>query len=75
MASEASRHLPDSLKQAHGADFPWRNVADLGNVLRHTYHRSDAKALWDVYTNDLDALELAIDAMILDLSSHEGSQT
>ncbi len=45
IASEASRHVPDSLKQQHGPNIQWRSVADLGNVLRHTYHKADARAL------------------------------
>ncbi|MCP8882217.1 DUF86 domain-containing protein [Devosia sp. XJ19-1] len=63
-ASEASRHVPQELKDDYGPDVPWRNVADLGNVLRHTYHRSDARTLWDIYTTELDALDRAISSMI-----------
>jgi uncharacterized protein with HEPN domain len=62
--SEASRSIPDQWKQDHGADIPWRQVADLGNVLRHAYHRTDARMLWAVYENDLTSLELAIDSML-----------
>ena len=34
--SEASRHIPDSLK-ATEPDIPWRDIADMGNVVRHGY--------------------------------------
>ncbi len=34
--SEASRHVPDALKEKH-PNIDWRGVADLGNVLRHAY--------------------------------------
>lgn len=34
VVSEASRHLPDDLKERH-PEVPWRRVADLGNWLRH----------------------------------------
>ena len=63
IASEASRHLPIELTGRH-PEVPWRNVADLGNVLRHTYHKSDARALWAIYEHELDALEKAVVAMI-----------
>lgn len=32
--SEASRHVDEPLK-AHAPEVPWRNVADIGNWLRH----------------------------------------
>lgn len=62
--SEASRHVPEDWKAAHGPAIPWRQVGDLGNVLRHAYHRTDARALWTVYESDLDPLESAVDAML-----------
>lgn len=61
--SEASRHIPDAWKKQHGA-VPWRQVAGLGNHLRHAYHRTDAQALWSIYEDDLDVLEQAVDAML-----------
>lgn len=71
IASEASRHIPEELKHSHGQGVPWRNVADLGNVLRHTYHKSDAKSLWDVYTTELDALDDAVMKMMKAASDAE----
>jgi uncharacterized protein with HEPN domain len=68
--SEASRSIPEQWKQEHGPAIPWRQVADLGNILRHAYHRADAKMLWEVYENDLTPLESAIDGM---LAEHDTS--
>lgn len=34
--SEASRHIPSSFEALH-PDVPWRQIAALGNVLRHEY--------------------------------------
>jgi uncharacterized protein with HEPN domain len=62
--SEASRHVPDEWKETHGREVPWRCVADLGNHIRHAYHRLDAQALWLMYENDLGPLERAVDAML-----------
>jgi uncharacterized protein with HEPN domain len=62
--SEASWSIPDEWKQEFGPSIPWRQVADLGNVLRHAYHRTDLLLLWSVYENDLGPLETAIDAIL-----------
>ena len=34
--SEASRHIPDDMK-ATAPEIPWRQIAGIGNVLRHDY--------------------------------------
>jgi uncharacterized protein with HEPN domain len=49
--SEASRHIPDSLK-AMAPSVPWRRVGDIGNHLRHAYHRVDAEILWPLYEDE-----------------------
>ncbi|HEY6633545.1 MAG TPA: HepT-like ribonuclease domain-containing protein [Rhizobiaceae bacterium] len=46
--SEASRHIPDELKQLE-PDVPWRRIGDIGNHLRHAYQRVDAEILWNLY--------------------------
>lgn len=46
--------------------------ADLGNHLRHAYHRTDIGALWSIYEDDLDPLEAAVDAM---LAAHDPNLT
>jgi len=48
--SEASRHIPDDLKDK-AQHVPWRRVGDIGNHLRHAYHRVDAGILWTLYEN------------------------
>ena len=58
--SEASRHVPEQMKERHGAAIPWQKIAGLGSVLRHAYQHSNLR----VYTDDLDALEGAIEAML-----------
>jgi uncharacterized protein with HEPN domain len=54
--SEASRHVPDDLKQEFST-IPWRQVADLGNFIRHVYHKIDIEVLWSIYEDDLKDLE------------------
>lgn len=64
IVSEASRHIPIDLRNRHDETIPWQQIADLGNLIRHVYHRTSTRALWDIYQSDLSDLEAAIDAMI-----------
>lgn len=61
--SEASRHIPPDLK-AGEQTINWRRLADLGNWLRHAYHRTDAGILWDMVQNDLEPLKTFVGQMI-----------
>jgi uncharacterized protein with HEPN domain len=57
--SEASRHIPPEMK-AKEPNINWRRLADLGNWLRHAYHRTDPGILWDMVENDLEALKIFV---------------
>jgi uncharacterized protein len=57
--SEASRHLPEQGK-ALEADIPWRQVADFGNVLRHTYFDMRLDTVWRIVMEELDPLRDAL---------------
>ncbi len=46
IVSEASRHIPSELK-ARAPKIPWREIAGIGNVLRHDYGGTDPRILWD----------------------------
>ncbi len=61
--SEASRQLPEDWKHAF-PEVPWRQVADLGNFIRHAYHKIDLDVLWAIYTDDLDRVESAVDRLL-----------
>lgn len=67
--SEASRHIPDDLKEEF-SEIPWRQVADLGNFIRHVYHKVDMEVLWSIYENDLDPLENVVRKLIERLRPH-----
>ncbi len=54
--SEASRFIPEDKKKRE-TSINWRRIADLGNWLRHAYHRIDADILWNIIEDDLDPLE------------------
>jgi uncharacterized protein with HEPN domain len=57
--SEASRHIPDDLK-AKADHIQWKRIADLGNWLRHAYHRVDPEILWNIVQNDLEPLRVFV---------------
>jgi uncharacterized protein with HEPN domain len=61
--SEAARHLPAELTQLHPA-LPWRQIADLGNKLRHEYFRTDPRIVWGIVVRDLVPLANAVRSMI-----------
>src|SRR5690606_10244933 len=54
VVSEASRHVPDEWKQEFGPDIPWREIAGIGNVLRHAYRTVAMRRLWLIYEADLN---------------------
>ena len=61
--SEASRRIPEQYKADH-PEIPWRQVQDIGNILRHEYQRINADELRLVIEYDLDPLEEALEAML-----------
>lgn len=61
--SEASRHIPEEMKTGF-PDIPWRNIAGIGNVLRHDYPRISPREIWDTFENDLPRLKVAVGKMI-----------
>jgi len=63
--SEASRHIPNEMKKRE-ATIAWQRMADLGNRLRHAYHRIDPGILWDIVKNDLPPLKLFVNRIIRD---------
>jgi uncharacterized protein with HEPN domain len=60
--AEASRRIPEELK-ALRPEIDWRAVAGIGNMLRHEYHSTSAKILWDVVSADLAQLKTAVEAI------------
>jgi uncharacterized protein with HEPN domain len=57
--SEASRYIPPEVR-AKESHINWRRLADLGNWLRHAYHRTDPGLLWDMVENDLEPLKIFV---------------
>ncbi len=57
--SEASRGIP-AADQAEHPDIPWRQIRDIGNVLRHAYFGMMHPRIWAIVRDDLGPLETAI---------------
>jgi uncharacterized protein with HEPN domain len=62
IVSEATRHLPEEIK-ARYPDIPWRQIAGIGNVLRHDYDLVDDYVIWEVATVHFPRLRAAISAV------------
>jgi uncharacterized protein with HEPN domain len=62
--SEASRHIPQEWREEDGPTIPWRDIANLGNVIRHAYMHVELSILWNIYRKDIDGLDGAIERMI-----------
>ena len=61
--SEASRRIPDATKLQE-SQIDWRSMADLGNSLRHVYHRIDPNRLWEIAERDLPPLKAFAEKII-----------
>lgn len=68
--SEASRHVTPDLK-ARTPHIPWRQIAAIGNLLRHEYQRADTVVTWNVVQEHLPALLDAVQGLILDIGLSE----
>ena len=57
--SEASRHIPRDMKAAH-KEVRWKDIAGIGNILRHEYQRVDRTIIWKTVKNHLPTLKTAL---------------
>jgi uncharacterized protein with HEPN domain len=62
--SEASRSIPDAIK-ANNPQQPWRDIANIGNILRHRYDTVDDGMIWSVVTHDLPSLKYTVEQIVL----------
>ena len=63
IVSEASRFIPEDMK-AKEKNIAWKRMADLGNWLRHAYHRIDSEILWNIAQNDLEPLKRFVEQVV-----------
>ena len=57
--SEASRGISEQSKLAH-PDVPWAQIASIGNILRHEYHRVEPVIVWNITVDHLPALAAVV---------------
>lgn len=60
---EAARSVSDDFRQSH-PEVPWREVADLRNVLIHEYSGIDIKRIWKIVIQDLPILKKQIEGIL-----------
>lgn len=58
--SEASRRLPDELKERHPT-IAWKNVAGAGNIYRHDYEDVDTTQVWEAVLLALPPLRTVVE--------------
>jgi uncharacterized protein with HEPN domain len=58
---EAAKNVSPAFKAAH-PDVPWRAIAGTRDRIVHEYFRTNTRRVWDVVTDDIDALETALAA-------------
>jgi len=56
---EASRHIPKEIKAAH-KNVRWKDIAGIGNILRHEYQRVDQTIIWKAVKDHLPMLKAAL---------------
>jgi uncharacterized protein with HEPN domain len=66
---EASHHVPSAIK-ARETSIDWRGMTDLGNLLRHAYHRVQIEILIDIARNQLPPLKAFVERVL----AEEGKQ-
>ncbi len=60
--SEATRRIPSVLQESQ-PQIPRSQIAGIGNVLRHEYHRVSDSIIWNVVKDYLPALKSAVIAI------------
>ena len=63
IVSEASRHIPESLK-AQYPDAYWPEIKAIGNLLRHEYQRVDDLIMWRIAKDYFPKLRVVIADML-----------
>jgi uncharacterized protein with HEPN domain len=63
--SEASRGI-DGAAKVRFQDVPWDQIAGIGNILRHEYHRVEPVIIWNITQTHLGALASAVRVMLAD---------
>lgn len=63
IVSEASKHIPDAIKDEH-PEIPWHSIRSIGNVFRHQYSIVDDHVVWLTVKVSLPQLRQVIVALL-----------
>ena len=72
IVSEATRRIPEAMKARH-PEVPWRDIAAIGNILRHEYPAVDHDIIWRVATESIRPLAAAV-AVLLSEIRHDAKE-
>jgi len=61
--SENSKFISEEVKKRH-ADFPWREIVDIRNVIAHNYDGVYMDLVWDIVQNHLPEIVEKIDNIL-----------
>ena len=62
LLGEAARHIPEEIR-AQSPDIPWRRIVAVRNVLIHGYLGIDNDIIWDIISNEIEKLRLALERL------------
>jgi uncharacterized protein with HEPN domain len=74
VASRSSRKPPATSRtnsRPGTPGIPWRDIAGIGNILRHGYDSLDHAVIWGVVEAHLPPLKVAIEAMLREVEAKE----
>jgi uncharacterized protein with HEPN domain len=60
---EASKNVPEDLKTTY-SNIPWKNISGARDKLVHDYFDIDVDIVWNIITQELPKLKIAIDDYI-----------
>lgn len=63
LIGEAATRIPPEIRDV-APDIPWRRIIGLRNRLMHADPATDTTVVWAIVTDDLPALQLALQALL-----------
>lgn len=63
LIGEGATRVPAEIRDM-APEIPWRRIVGLRNRLMHAYPATDASVVWAIVTDDLPALQVALQALL-----------
>jgi uncharacterized protein with HEPN domain len=63
---EAVKHIPNEVRVNY-PEIPWKNIAGLRDIVIHSYFGVSSELIWRAAKEDLPALKVTIQKMIIEL--------